>query len=568
MLRESLPRCGWVGLLALLALLAWHDLASAQSQGFMVRPMRMETMGSPGQQIDVPLQIRNITGAGSVRVDLRLVELSQSLDGSWLLIEPGSQDTSRLSSSLAWTGLSATTVTAGVDAPADIVARVNIPASARGVYFAGIIAETPAPDETPGAIAIRVRFLIPLIVHISGRPVRQSVALDDVLLAEADKPTEEIGPKASLRIVNNGKTFSRVRGTLQIDRLDQGLWRKVTTVDVPDRGIIPAATLELGSSIQRLLPAGDYKLRGELYVDGRRVRPLEKQIAFAGSPDAVNVAYDTPLLLTPEVVDVTVAAGGTRTTTLRVENPGTDRIDVTMGATTPRSLMAVEMGEVRGADFSAEAWTQVRPSQFTIMPGRSQNVRVITGLPREGAPYPHYYADLTLSGTYKDGQSAGTTSSTVHLANPSIESTVSGRIEQLQLSESDEPGVYVVQANVVNTGNVDVVPRVRTLLLNPPGQAVVTGVLSGDAKPLLPLGRSAFSGELNLADLLPGPYRLRTVATLSSETDVAAQMNLSVERAADGSVVITAIDPAEVAVGDERILPAGEADEGGTGEGQ
>src|SRR4029078_13632569 len=121
---------------------------------------------------------------------------------------------------------------------------------------------------------------------------------------------------------NEGRTFSRVRGTLRVDRENKGVWRPVTRVDVSERGVIPGATLELGDDLHRSLPSGKYRLHGELYVDGRRVSPVEKEIDFTGAPDADEVAYDTALLLTPPLVTMDVVPGASRITTLKIENPG------------------------------------------------------------------------------------------------------------------------------------------------------------------------------------------------------------------------------------------------------
>ena len=51
--------------------------------------------------------------------------------------------------------------------------RLKPPANARGYYFAGIVAETPIPENATGVV-VRVRFLIPLIIEIAGAPWRSA----------------------------------------------------------------------------------------------------------------------------------------------------------------------------------------------------------------------------------------------------------------------------------------------------------------------------------------------------------------------------------------------------------
>jgi hypothetical protein len=343
-----------------------------------------------------------------------------------------------------------------------------------------------------------------------------------------------------------------VRGTLRVERENEGTWRPVTKIDIAERGIIPGATLELGDDLRRSLPSGQYRLHGELYVDGRRVAPIEKEVDFTGAADADDIAYDTALLLSPPLITMDVVPGAARTSILKIENPGDAPVKLKLAATVPGSLMGVEMGEVRGTDFSAAEWTRISPSEFTIGPGRTQNVRVISTVPADGVAEPNYYADLTLDGVYPNGQSAGTTHSTVHLVNRAVQPTPDGLIDQLQLAEGDKPSQYVVQMRLANTGNVDVIPTARANILNPQGQSVIGASLSGDETPLLPLGKRTYSGELDLSQLATGSYALHAAAVLSSGKEVTAQRVLKVEPGeSDGNggttpPVITIMDEATV----------------------
>lgn len=154
--------------------------------------------------------------------------------------------------------------------------------------------------------------------------MRQQIELSDVILhyGPLDKYHPEPTTTAALEIVNNGRTFSRVRGQIFVDRLSGKQWRPVTRIDVAERGIVPGVTLELGDDLHRRLPSGKYRLRGQLYVDGRRVKPIEKEIAFGGDPAVDAVAYDTSLLLEPSAIQISLVPDATRTTTLRIENSG------------------------------------------------------------------------------------------------------------------------------------------------------------------------------------------------------------------------------------------------------
>jgi hypothetical protein len=543
----------------------------AFAQGFMVKPMRMEVSAAPGQSVEIPLQIRNSSGSDVRAVDVRLVELTQTTTGSWNLIEPDAEtDFSKLASSRAWTTLSASRAAIAPLEPAEVLVRVQIPFNARGYYFAGIVVETPIPESVTG-VFVRTRFLIPLIVEIQGRPVRQQIALDDVVMIFDE--TEGAAPttKAHLRIENRGQTFSRIRGQIGIERKSGDRWRPVTRIAVPERSIIPGMTFELGDDLRRRLPSGDYRLRGELYVDGRRIAPLEKEIAFAGDPNVDGAAYDTALILEPGFVGMDIAPGATRTTVVRIENPGDDPVEVSASALTPRGLIGVEMGELSGVALSAEPWTIVQPSTFTIRPRGRQNIRVISRIPREGVDHANYYAELALTGQYADGQSAGETRSTVHLANRQIDGDPTGAVEQLTLAQGDEPDQYFVQIRFANLGNVHVDPLARAYVLNPQGTQLRSVALSGDEGMLLPLGKRNFSGELNLAGLEPGYYALRGTVAMTTERSAARQQVIQV---ADEEITdengeksmartVTLLDAEAVEQLDEADIPAADGSPSG-----
>ncbi len=512
-------------LLVLAVIFSSLCISSAAAQGFMVKPMRIEVPAVAGRSVEVPLEIRN-TGGGEVRdIELRLVELSQSTDGGWSLVEPASGgDTTATLSSLPWTHLAADRISIAPLQPASVMIRLDVPQDARGVYFAGVIAETPLPTD-PNGVVVRIRFLIPIIVQITGRPVRQQVALKDADMTftpGGDGVVE--GTSGRLVITNQGRTFSKIKGRLTVEVLNADQWRTVTRIELGERSIIPGVTLELGRDLGRKMPAGHYRLRGELAVDGRRVPALSKEIDFVGDPTASGIAFDTALVIEPDEINIEIVPGATRTSTISVENPGDTAVQVSMMSATPAGLGGVELGSLRGIDLSAEPWTQAQPSTFVLRPRGRQNVRIISKVPREGVLFPNYYADLVLSGTYANGDSAGETHSTIHLANTKIESTPTANVDYVSLAATDTASVYAVQTRLTNVGNVHLDPNARVVLLTPQGVQVKSGPLEGDGGMLLPLGQRSYGTRLDLSDLQPGPYALRTIFALGAGREVVRQL--------------------------------------------
>ncbi len=173
-----------------------------------------------------------------------------------------------------------------------------MPADAHGAYFAGIVAETPLTARHDRASSCACGSSFPLIVQIEGRTARQEVALEDAVMAYHDgsdggAATTTAGPPH-----REQRPHVLARGWADDHRAPLGEhWRPVTRFALKERSIIPGVTLELGNDLQRRLPSGPYRLLGELRVDGRRVPPVEKEIAFEGDPNASTLAYDTALIL-------------------------------------------------------------------------------------------------------------------------------------------------------------------------------------------------------------------------------------------------------------------------------
>jgi hypothetical protein len=540
----------------LLALVTFAETVTAQ--GFIVKPMRLETALRPGQSANALLEITNTREFSSI-IDLRVVELSQNSHGGWIIVEDGEGSNHSASN---WITLDS----ASLDiAPLDAVlapVRIEVPHGARGYHFAGVVAET-RPDPDALGIRLSVRFLIPLIIEIEGRPVRQNVRLDDVSMHFDDGQRgveEEVRAPttfAAAVIANEGGTFSQVGGEVRIDRKSGERWRLVTKYDFPERGIIPGVSLDLRRDLGRRLPSGTYRLRGQIYVDGRRITPIDKEIEFEGDPNIDSLAYDTSLTLEPEMVRMEIAAGATRATAVSIENPGDDPIRVRMSAITPESLQAKAMGKLRGEELSAAQWTEIRPAEFTLRARGRQNVRVITRVPREELEQGNYYADLVLESEYEDGQSAGTTRSTAHLVNDAVAADPNGIVERLSISQADEPFVYFAQLRFINIGNVHVEPTGHLELLTPRRATVLDRVLTSDGGALLPLGTRDFGGPLDLSGLDPGHYLLRGSIRFGDGRQVVEQrvLELKVEQVVNEDGESVAVP--EVTVIDSEELPEG-----------
>lgn len=537
---------------ALLLIIIGYAASPAWGQGFMVKPMRMETTPRAGETVRLPLRITNTSMQGVQSIELRVVDITQTIDGNWQIFQGGSDGALPTASGREWIKLEETRFAVPVASHVETDIEVAVPTGAQGAYFAALLAETPRPPDATGLV-VRVRFLIPIIIQVQGRLVRQQVALSDLSLNyHEQQPQSPATTSAYLHVANEGRTFSRVHGNLRVELQSGDRWRPVTRIDVPERSIIPGVTLELGDDLNRRLPSGTYRMRGELWVDGRRAEPMERILELEGDPVASALAFDAALIIEPEMVRMETTPGALRTTTVSIENPGDDAVTVAMAAETPRALQGVMLGDLRGDVFSAEPWIEIRPADFVLRPGGRQNIRVISRVPRDNATHPNYYADLVLSGFYNDGQSAGVTRSMLHLTNAALDSRVQGVIDHTQISQTEGPSVYAIQVRFSNTGNIHLFPQARVEVLTGQGRSVASAQLQGGHHPLLPMGQKSFGGTIDFSGVESGRYLLRTDVILESGHRESKRLLISVEEA-EGSRSVVVLDEAVLEVVDTEL---------------
>jgi hypothetical protein len=519
------------------------------AQGFQVKPMQIDATVPPGRISETAIQLGNSTNEVLTLI-VRGVELTQEQGGAWQMHETGAAETSPASAT-SWISLQAGSIELGPGQSGQVGVRIAVPADARGTYVAGIVAEQPAPTKTSG-LNVRIRFLIPVIIQIAGRPVRQQVELSDLRLERAVATTGADTTVVGLSMVNKGRTFSKFRGDLRVDVKTDGKWRLVSRMPFAQRSIIPGVTLSLGSDMLRRLPSGTYRLRADMFVDGRRIKPMEKEIDFQGDPTADAVTFDTTLLLEPDMVKMDIVPGATRTTTVTITNPGDLPVEVNMIVDTPPSLKGVTLGAILGNKMSAAPWTVVRPAQFTLRPNGRQRVRVISMVPRGNVEFANYYADLILQGRYADGQSGGETHSRVWLRYGGVAVAANGVIDRLQLAEGDGASEYVVQSRFVNIGNVHIEPVLRAHLIDSAGLSRGEFDLTGEEGVLLPLGVRDFGGSLDFSQISEGDYALRVDGAAGGVTLTQKQIRLHVslretvggDDAAVSQRVVTMLDDA------------------------
>jgi hypothetical protein len=532
--------------------------AFSQGFSFMVKPMKIELSVRPGQTVETILELRSTATQGTEILDLRLVDLTQTSQGGVQAVESGADiNTPSSFSCLQWARLSDESVTVEAMQVAYVTLTIKAPAGVRGFYAAGILAQRRvAPKDK--TVSIVFRFLIGILIDIQGRPERQKIDLNDVGMRFRQKSENETATTfASLGVANQGRTYSRIKGSAGVMRFSDGHWRKVTNAEFKELGILPGVKLNLESDLSRRLPTGKYKLTGTLYVDGRRVKPVEKEIDFVGDPDVTKLAVDTALTLDPPVVAVVAAPGANRTSMIKVENASEDAVNIEATSAVPPVLRGVALGDLKGEDLSCAEWVKVSPSKFTLRAGGRQNIGLTVKMPNTANQHSNYYALLGLRANYPDGQSAGETTTLISVENKQAKAKPVAQVMKVTLA-AEEPSKYIVRGKFANIGDVHFTPKCTAVVTTAPGASVVQAEMSGETSIMLPLETRDFSGVLDFSKVSPGTYFLKASIEYAPRKMETAELPIQVSIDENQARVVEIIKPAE-----KEAEPAGKTPETG-----
>jgi len=481
--------------------------------GFVVQPMRIDIAALPGRAFETALGLQSLDPNQVHTADISIIEMAQGEDGQWQIIEPNSDfDTSKLSSCSKWISVGRETVEILPMNVAYVKVIVKAPRRTRGFYAAGILVTLRPRPDLAGNVAVRVRFLVPVIVEVQGRPLRHKIELGDMGLefikAHRDNPATT---HVLMNIDNNGGTRSNLKGFAQIKGFLDGHWREITKAEFSGTPIIPGAKLRLRSNLGRSLPSAKYRVSGWLYIDGRRAQRITKEIDFVGDTSVAKVATDTPLDLLPSAVSISSLPGATRMAAIKVYNASDETVNVQTAIGVPPPLQGVAFGDLKGIDLDCTGWLKIEPEKFALRSHTQQSIRIIAKMPDTvSASLPCYYALLGLYSTYADGQRAGVTTANICVANKkiSVEPFVYGMTLRPALKEGSE---YYIVARFGNFGSIHFTPiRCRAAVVDPLTSAprVITRLSSRKRGMMLPFEARDFSGVIDFSKVPVGTYRL------------------------------------------------------------
>ena len=547
-------RSGKAGLVWIVALAVVLLASAGPALGqFNVSPMKFDLQLRPGKRVVSVLTIQSLDPNETHTIDLSVVELTQDeRTAAWHIIEPNSGfDISTLSSLKDAMSLSHSTVTVGPRQNVPVEVRLRVPPGRRGFSCAGILAAIrPRADATD--ISFVVQFMVPVLLEIQGRPMRNKVKATDLTLesrkADRYRPATTL---LTMNVENEGGTFPRCRPVARIWSWSGGHWRVITTTAFQDNssdvGIIPGAKINIKTDLRKALPPGKYKVAGVLYVDGRRTPRVEKIIDFAGDPSVTRVAADTPLDLKPSELTVQSMPGATRSTMLKVYNASDETVNIQAVLTFPRDLGGKAMGTTRGADMDCTPWVTIVPERFTLSGEADvQNVRITTRMPETATALPCYYSNLDLWAFYPDGQRAGVTTAKICVRNTKTKIEPSARVVKMT-PHAVSGSTYQIVALFENNGIIHFdAKNCKAVIISPLDPPTTNGerVPRASAKlesiargTMLPFEQRQFSGSLRFATLPAGSYRLAVALEYAPGQYAKKQVSIAVTIEGDRRVV-------------------------------
>lgn len=513
---------------------------------FMVQPMTINLAPRPAKTTSTTFKLQNY-GADvndTQIVDLTLVDLTQWPDGTWRFIGPEEEfDRSTLSSCRSWLKLNKTSIEVKPLRIVSVGLTIKVPTRTRGFYAAGILVTTRPTIFVEAEVSVRVQYLVPVILEIQGgRAMRHKIDLHGVGMSFSEpnglNPATTI---LSVNIENNGGTFSSLNVFGRVRSFSNGHWRDITKMEFRDAGIIPGAKLMLESNIGRSLPSGRYKVAAALYVDGRRVRIVEKELSFVGDPTIQKVASDVALTVTPaEAVVKGLLPGATRTTVVRVRNDSDETVNVKAHLSIPPLLYGAVFGDLIGNELDCSGWLKIMPEQFQLRRGNRQNIRVIAKMPKGSNKHACYYALLSLNATYPDGQNAGVKTSYICVVDNTVEAILIAQPARLTVSAMEESRYFIV-ARFANYGNIHYTPRCSATITTLTGLATGKPILlsSSSVGAMLPLEFRSFSGVADLKDYSAGIYNVIATITYASGEETTYQIPIRVSIEGNQRIVET-----------------------------
>ncbi|MGB7061710.1 MAG: hypothetical protein WBF13_05065 [Candidatus Zixiibacteriota bacterium] len=377
------------GLCLWLVLLAQHTAAQETGeeppQGFGVAPTSVSIDAYPGRKVDSKFTIVTQETKKPTRFSIQVKDVGQRETGSKSPVGVGTG----ARSAAPWITI-ASEVVVPPNGRQVVPFTINVPRNAEGAYFAYVVVRAvPERPEAQIVTAIIPTIAIEVAVNTRSRsPLHLDVSDLSIAPGSSGSPGELI-----LRAANTGTWKASVEG----DVLLYGA-KGTFPVRVPvpyGRGgklveIYPGLEVTLRCPLAKMPPPGSYKAVTRLLLNARWHSRSEfnleipRSLADAGRSGRLlqKSEFDLDLWVEPDLVEVTVPPGATRTIPIKIQNR--DEREAQMH-------LAVSDVHVEKSGFltyserseSETGWVSVSPESLVVGPRRTSTVRAQVTVPKD-----------------------------------------------------------------------------------------------------------------------------------------------------------------------------------------
>ncbi|MFC1762529.1 hypothetical protein ACFL6U_10670 [Planctomycetota bacterium] len=482
---------------------------------FIVQPMIIEEQPRPGVHYKTELLLQNWSRTETQVISLKVIDLGQNENGSWNTIKEGDPtvDLSKLLSCRAWVKMAKPEIQVPPMGSAPVKIDLPIPRNARGFHSAAIVAQLVPRDRGDTGISMQVALVVPVLLSVQGGAERHHVTLNDAgLHVQAESGENSESTLVSLAIENTGSTYSRLECYARLKKITGKTSRVVfPKVDFQKVGIIPGSRINLKADLEQSLPSGHYQVIGALYVDGRRVKGVEKDIHFIGAGKASELKRQALISVVPDTIKIANTPGRVKTGLLSIQNESDQAVTIEIKSMIPVTMKGKVIGNTLAEDLSCVEWLDFTPKTFTLRSFGKRNVRLSARMPNMDSDHGGFYATLDVRALHADKSRAGRAEVTVAVTNDQITASPILSAKALKLARTTG-SKYVVTSRFSNEGEVHVAPKATARLYTFEENALVAQMPleTNQDGIMLPFDTWDYSGEIDFSKLEPDIYILET----------------------------------------------------------
>lgn len=490
-------------------LFLFYTSVRAQGPAISLDPILVEKVMRAGQTLTQVINLDNSDKYNEIVLQVSAADVMEDLNGIYHLKPPGSTPHSLAQ----FIEVSPQRLVIPPGGSAEALVTVSVPRGIAGGRYGAItftIVPEAAEAETDQLGATLFTFQVASFFEITveGSNLRREAYVESLSVLPSDEFPQlrpYVGSDAivfTAAVTNGGNVHIVTRGSLLLTTAEG---RTVARHPLGGgRGVIlPTATVQLQTVMPRTLAPGDYTARAVIEYGGRR--PLIVTTDFSlGELDVKSSAMSqspttfSHFSVEPDNLEMTLRPGAFQSAVLQITNHGEEKIDL------ESFVFPLEFdlyGNLIPVEERAEPlpWIEISPASFSVLPGRTQRIRLTLRPPRELAEC--ICSDILFKSVTDDGSSVEAGINLLGVLGADMSKAGTVRI----ISAEKVAGGLTVDTLLSNIGAAAIIPRVELVLnqIHPQQEAEEGRIIAGRTETM-----AAVNLPLGANPVLPGTERL------------------------------------------------------------